>query len=192
MLARYRNAKISYKKLLPIAKIIRKYDVKKALEMLKFIQNKGAALLYKTIKSAVSNAENNFGISIDKLRFDQVLCSNGYKLPRIMYRGRARVYRIYKNYSNIFIKLKPIDDYAQDINTKKNNDKLSDSKSDNDIKRIDIDNLNTDNTNVLHNDESLNKFKNTKDKNMLKVGSKGKFNTKSTKAMLKRTTNKGS
>lgn len=184
MIAKYNNAKISYKKLLPIANIIRKQNIKKALDMLRFIPNKGAMFLYKTIKSAVANANTD----IDNLAFDQILCSNGYRLPRIMYRGRARVYRIYKQYSNIFIKLKLLDNKAiNPIQSKENKENEANKKDD--IKRVDIDNIHTD-TDDIHIDSTESKLS-KKDKNIDKIK---KLNVKSTsiqKKTFKRLTNKG-
>jgi len=53
------NIRISDKKLNVIAKIVRGMEAKKALDILKFMPNKGGALMHKILGSAVANATHN-------------------------------------------------------------------------------------------------------------------------------------
>lgn len=56
-----RFQRVSTRKTRPVADLIRGKKVEEALAILKFTPNKGAEILYKTIKSAASNAEENHG-----------------------------------------------------------------------------------------------------------------------------------
>ena len=59
MKASVRNIRISPKKLNVIAFIVRNMKAKDALDTLRFMQKKGANIIYDVIKSAVHNAEHN-------------------------------------------------------------------------------------------------------------------------------------
>ena len=56
--ARTKYARMSPKKVIEVARAIRGKNANSALELLKFIPRKSAALLAKTLQSAIANAEN--------------------------------------------------------------------------------------------------------------------------------------
>ena len=47
--------------------LVRGKDISEALDMLRFVQNKAALPISKVLASAMSNAEENFGVSRDDL-----------------------------------------------------------------------------------------------------------------------------
>ncbi|WP_375168708.1 50S ribosomal protein L22 [Sneathia sanguinegens] len=93
-------AKLRYQRLSPqkarlVADIVRGKDALQALNILKFTNKKAAPLIEKTLRSAIANAEHNFGINPDKLYISKILIDKGPVLKRINPRamGRADVIR---------------------------------------------------------------------------------------------------
>jgi large subunit ribosomal protein L22 len=65
--AKLRFLPLSAQKVRLVIDMIRGKDVVEALEMLRFVQKRAALPVRKLLASAVSNAEENFGISRDDL-----------------------------------------------------------------------------------------------------------------------------
>jgi len=65
--AKLRFLPLSAQKVRLVIDLIRGKDVNEALEMLRFVQKRAALPVRKLLASAVSNAEENFGISRDDL-----------------------------------------------------------------------------------------------------------------------------
>lgn len=105
MKAYAKNIRISPKKLNVVASIVRSMDAKKALDVLKFMPNKGSTLLYKAIQSAVANATNNDNQVIGDLYIGSVIVSKWavYKRWNPISRWRGRT--ILKRTSNILVEL---------------------------------------------------------------------------------------
>ena len=59
------------------------------------------AILMKTPKAAVANAENNFGMDPAKLVVSEVFATPGPILKRMMPRAQGRAYRINKKTSHV-------------------------------------------------------------------------------------------
>ena len=66
-----------------------------ALAILKFTPNKGARYTEKVLKSAIANAEHNFGLDVDKLYVKEVMADQGTYMKRFrpVAQGRAHTYR---------------------------------------------------------------------------------------------------
>lgn len=101
--AKLTGASISAQKSRLIADMIRRCDVSKALDILRFTPKKGAGLMLKLLESAVSNAENNLGADIDELIVSDVQVNEGPSLKRISPRAKGRANRITKRSSHIKI-----------------------------------------------------------------------------------------
>ncbi|MDK9581159.1 50S ribosomal protein L22 [Sneathia sanguinegens] len=93
-------AKLRYQRLSPqkarlVADIVRGKDALQALNILKFTNKKAAPLIEKTLRSAIANAEHNFGMNPDKLYISKILIDKGPVLKRMNPRamGRADVIR---------------------------------------------------------------------------------------------------
>lgn len=99
------NVRISPKKAQVVASIIRGMDAKKALDMLKFMPNKPAKILYKTLASAVSNAKNNDGQDLASLVVATVVIGKGVVYKRGNPISRGRSHKILKRTSNISLEL---------------------------------------------------------------------------------------
>lgn len=65
--AKLRFLPLSAQKVRLVIDLVRGRDVVEALEMLRFVQKRSALPVRKLLASAVSNAEENFGISRDDL-----------------------------------------------------------------------------------------------------------------------------
>lgn len=105
MKAHLRNIRISPKKANIVAGLIRKKAVPEALTILKFTPKKASQLLYKTLLSAASNAEENDNNKRDELFVDQVVINKGPVLKRYLPSTRGRALPLQKPTSHISIYL---------------------------------------------------------------------------------------
>ena len=90
-------------KLNDVAKLIRGLGVMDADLQHPFCEKRVAVLVKKLLKSAVANAENNFKINKERLQVSRVEVGKSFVLKRSMPRGRGRMTRIEKRYSNLKI-----------------------------------------------------------------------------------------
>lgn len=72
-----RNIPISPQKVRLVVDTVRGKDVVEALDSLGFVTNKSAKPIYKVIRSAMINAEENFGISRNVLYIDKIFADAG-------------------------------------------------------------------------------------------------------------------
>lgn len=101
--ARYRYIRSSAQKLRLVVNLIKDKQVSEALDILKFLNKKAAALVKKTLESAISNAEHNDGLNIDNLRIIKICVDHGPSIKRIMLRAKGRSDRIAKRTSHLTI-----------------------------------------------------------------------------------------
>ncbi len=101
--ASHRNARSSAQKARLVADQVRGMPVSKALDLLKFSPRKAAKLIYKVLFSAVSNAENNNSLDVDRLVVSRIMVDEGPSLKRIMPRAKGRADRIVKRTSHITV-----------------------------------------------------------------------------------------
>lgn len=87
--------RMSHKKLRDVAREIQGMKATEALDLLKFIPRKSARLIYKTLQSAIANAENNHDMSSSSLVVQRALIEQGpaWKRFRPSARGMAHPYR---------------------------------------------------------------------------------------------------
>ncbi|HCR35431.1 50S ribosomal protein L22 [Candidatus Woesebacteria bacterium GWC2_33_12] len=93
---------ISPRKLRPIADVLRKLSVQKAIDLLPFIKKRGSNLILKVIKSAVANATQK-GVTITELKFKEIQIGEGPRLKRGQPVSRGRWHPIKKRMSHIKI-----------------------------------------------------------------------------------------
>ena len=103
--ATYRYAKISPFKAREITREIQGLPVSAALDVVAYSPKKAAALINKTLKSAVANAENNANLKADGLVVKEAVVGEGPTFKRIMARARGTASRILKRTSHIRIVL---------------------------------------------------------------------------------------
>src|SRR3954451_2498152 len=99
----YRYAKISAFKAREVTRAIQGLPVSAALDIIAFSPKKAAALINKTLKSAVANAENNANLRVDGLVVKEAVVGEGPTMKRMMPRARGSGSRILKRTSHIRI-----------------------------------------------------------------------------------------
>jgi len=100
------NIRISDKKLNVIAKIVRGMEAKKALDILRFMPNKGGFLIHKILESAIANAIHNDMQELPGLVISQISVTKGIVYKRGNPISRGRSHRILKRTSNVFLELR--------------------------------------------------------------------------------------
>ncbi|MGU9952130.1 MAG: 50S ribosomal protein L22 [Gammaproteobacteria bacterium WSBS_2016_MAG_OTU1] len=100
-----RNVNLSPQKGRLVADQIRGMMIGPALELLRFSHKKAAAIIRKTLNSAIANAEENAGVDIDVLYVERIEINQGVTAKRARFGARGRVSRINKRHSHILIEL---------------------------------------------------------------------------------------
>ena len=101
--AHLKFARISPRKVGIVCDLIRGKDVKTAEAILMNTPKAASELMIKVLKSAVANAENNFGMDPEKLYVSATYANGGPILKRGMPRAQGRMYRLNKRTSHITI-----------------------------------------------------------------------------------------
>ncbi|OQM34105.1 50S ribosomal protein L22 [bacterium endosymbiont of Pedicinus badii] len=101
ILAKHLYAKSSAQKIRLIANLIKGKKAILALQILQFSKKKSAFLLYKVLKSAIANSENNYGILPKYLFIKKVFIDKAVSMKRIMPRAKGKADRILKRTSHI-------------------------------------------------------------------------------------------
>jgi large subunit ribosomal protein L22 len=83
-----RHVPVSPQKIRLVCNEIRGKDAEVALDMLRFMPQKSAAIIYKLVESAVANAEQNFGLEIDELYVSRIFADDGPRHRKAPYGGR--------------------------------------------------------------------------------------------------------
>jgi large subunit ribosomal protein L22 len=99
----YRYAQISAFKAREVTRAIQGLPVSAALDLVAFSPKKAAALISKTLKSAVANAENNANLRVDGLVVKEATVGEGPTMKRMMTRARGSGSTIRKRSSHIRI-----------------------------------------------------------------------------------------
>ncbi len=114
-----KSIKTSSQKANLVLKLIRGQKVDKAMNILEFSRKKISYDVLKVLKSAVSNAENNFQLDIDKLFVKEATVGRSMVLKRFRPRARGRSGKILKPFSKIRIlveeKNEPKPDQKKDL-----------------------------------------------------------------------------
>ena len=84
---------------------VRGKSVNEALAMLEATPKAAAEIVYKLIKSATANAEQNHDLARADLYVAEIYADGGPILKRVMPRAKGRAYRINKRTSHITVKL---------------------------------------------------------------------------------------
>ena len=103
--ATYKNLRSSPRKVNNILRSIRGLKAEIALRNLRFSEKRVANEISKTIKSAVSNAENNNQLDIDNLFVKEAYVGKSLVMKRFRPRAKGRASPIKKPFSRITIVL---------------------------------------------------------------------------------------
>ena len=104
--AQVKYARISPRKVKIVCDLIRGKDVNTARAILLHTPKAASEIMVKLLKSAVSNAENNFGLDSANLYVSETFANPGPILKRIMPRARGSANRINKRTSHVTVVLK--------------------------------------------------------------------------------------
>lgn len=105
VIAKDRMILASPRKVNLVAKMIRGMDAYKALTALKFSKKAVARDVYKTLESAMANAETNHGLDPSLLTVREAYVGKAAVLKRFMARARGNGHRIHKRFSRLTIVL---------------------------------------------------------------------------------------
>ncbi|MEX0786047.1 MAG: 50S ribosomal protein L22 [Dehalococcoidia bacterium] len=78
-------------------------SVEDALNLLKFMPTPHAKLVAKVVKSAASNAENNYAADPESLYIKNAIANDGRRLKRFRPAARGRIHRYVRRTSHITI-----------------------------------------------------------------------------------------
>ena len=101
----YKYARISAFKAREVTRAIQGLPVGHALDIVAFSPKKAAALVAKTLKSAVANAENNNSLRVESLVVKEAVVGEGPTLKRFRPKARGSAGSIRKRTSHIKITL---------------------------------------------------------------------------------------
>jgi len=105
MIAIGKYLRIKHKKAQIVASMLKNLSAEEGLNLLRYVPKKASLLIYKVLKSAISNAENNFKEKRDSLFIKEVIVNKGPELKRIRPVSRGRAHRIVKGVSHVTVKL---------------------------------------------------------------------------------------
>ena len=105
------KAKLSYVRISPrkvgvVLDLIRRQPLDKALAILQHTPKSASEPLYKLVKSAAANAENNHNMDKDNLYVAECFVTPGPTLKRILPKDHGKAFRILKRTSHITVVLK--------------------------------------------------------------------------------------
>jgi large subunit ribosomal protein L22 len=91
-------------KIRPVADLVRRRSYPEAMAVLKTMPHRGAKLIWKTVKSAASNAlERNKKLDEDMLFIREITVDEGPRLKRIWFRGKGRADMLLKRLCHISV-----------------------------------------------------------------------------------------
>ena len=103
--ASHRYARISASKVRPLADLVRGKHADEALDILRYMPQRGARLLEKVIKSALGNAEDRRAPSVNDLIVVDARVDEGPMFKRIRPRARGMAFGIKKRMAHIRVSL---------------------------------------------------------------------------------------
>lgn len=86
--AKLSHLQISPRKVRLVVDAVRGKDADEAMSMLQFMPQRAAKPVYKLIKSAVANAEQNYGLDADELVVSRIFADEGPRRRKGRYGGR--------------------------------------------------------------------------------------------------------
>ena len=107
-----RMLRVSPQKLNLVAQLIRGTKVAMALADLQFSQKRIATEVRKCLESAIANAENNHDLDVDELIVAEAFVGKALVLKRFHPRGRGRMGKILKPFSNLTIVVRQVQSEA--------------------------------------------------------------------------------
>ena len=101
--AKLSYARMSVQKACYVLDAIRGKDVETAIGILAYNPRYASSVIKKLLESAIANAENNNGMSVENLYVAECFANKGPTMKRIQPRAQGRAYRIEKRTSHITV-----------------------------------------------------------------------------------------
>jgi len=95
--------RISPQKVRRLVDAVKGKPVEKGLDILKFMPQKAAKIVEKTMRSAVANADQNPDVDVDSLIIRNIIADQGPTLKRFRARARGRGTRILKRTTHVTV-----------------------------------------------------------------------------------------
>ncbi len=99
----HRNARMSPRKIRPLARLLRGMPVREARHQLKFLPGKAPAIVEQVLHSAVANAVNNFELEESKLVVADVLINQGLVMKRSQPVSKGMAHPILKRSAHVMV-----------------------------------------------------------------------------------------
>jgi len=106
--ATHRFARISARKVRPIADLIRGKHADEALDILKYMPQRGARLLEKVLKSAIGNAEDRRAPNVQNLVVTDARVDGGPMFKRVRPRARGMAFMVKRRMAHIHVKIEDL------------------------------------------------------------------------------------
>lgn len=101
-----KEIRYSAQKIRLVVDLVRGKDVVDALDTLKFVQNRTSEPVYKVVRSAMLNAEENFGVSRGSLYIHKIFADEARTLKRGRFGGRGRYKPRLRRFSHVTVILR--------------------------------------------------------------------------------------
>ncbi|ABS33924.1 MULTISPECIES: 50S ribosomal protein L22 [Clostridium] len=101
-----RYVRMSPSKIGVVLDLVRGKDVNEAFAILKYTPKDAAEVIYKALKSAVANAENNLNLDVNSLYISEAHVGQGPTLKRYQPHAQGRAFRIRKRTSHLTLVVK--------------------------------------------------------------------------------------
>lgn len=101
-----KNVRTTPRKVRLVIDLVRGKDVKTALGILANVNKAATSDVIKVIKSAASNATNNFGMDESRLYIHTIYANDGIKMKRYLPRAKGSASGLVKRASNITVVVK--------------------------------------------------------------------------------------
>ena len=98
--------RISPRKVRIVIDLIRGKNVVEALAVLKNTPKVASDVIYKVLKSAIANAENNYDMNSDALFVSAAFVDQGPTMKRVHPRSRGQAFKILKRSSHVTVVVK--------------------------------------------------------------------------------------
>jgi len=98
-----RNIRVSARKARLVCDAVRGKELRQAMAILKFLPQKSAPIIAKTLASASANAENNYDLDPSTLYVKYVFADDAPQLKRGEFRARGRFNQIIKRSCHITV-----------------------------------------------------------------------------------------
>ncbi len=103
--AEQKNTRQPARKVRLVADVVKKMSLEEAIRQLAVVNRKSSLVVLKTLRQAVANATNNFGLAVQDLKIDNIVVNDGPALKRWQAVSRGRAHTILKRTCHVLVTL---------------------------------------------------------------------------------------